>query len=143
MKIVMKLLTFVLIAATTQCVNADSGKGKIRTAVYDAKQNAVIKFKARPNLSNSRFYDLVAKKTGIERDKLLINSVRDTKQRHLSADKLAKFRNNPPRVTSTYKSKKKYPGLVRTVTAPVAPLADVTVIPVADATDDIVFGVER
>lgn len=133
-----KILTLISIVAAAGQISADSGKGKIRTAVYDTTQSKTVEFKAMPNLSNNQFYSLVAKKTGIDHEDLIIRGVKDTRERHLSADKLAKFRNKPPRVT-----KKNRPNAIgkatRTITKPIKPIADVTVVPVADVTDDILL----
>jgi len=127
-----------LVIASMPHLHADSGKGKIRTAVYDVKHGKTISFKARPNLSNNQFYNLVAKKTGIAHEELIIRGVRDTRDRHLSADKLNKFRAKPPRVTQTFRTKL-IGRATRMVTKPVEPLADVTVVPVADVADDILL----
>jgi hypothetical protein len=137
-----KMLTLILTVTAITQISADSGKGKVLTAVNYVKQNAVIKFKARQDITNSQFYSLVAKKTGIARDKLMISGVQDSKHKYLSADQLAKFRVKPPRVTKAH-GHNPVGRVTRVVTRPVEPVADVTVVPVADVTDDILFGVYR
>lgn len=137
-----KMLTLMLTAAAITQISADSGKGKVRTAVHDVQQNENVKFKAYPNISGHKFYDLVAKKTGLDREKLKISGVKDSKNTHLSAKKLASFVKHPARAKELHRHQP-IGRATRVVTRPVKPVAEVTVVPVADVTDDILFSVYR
>jgi len=104
MKTMFKLLSLLVLTTSALQLVADSGKGKIRTAVLNVDANEVVRFKARPNISNSAYYNLVSKKTGIPRNDLYITYYgMELRDKNFSAKQLKRFNKHHPKASSGYR----------------------------------------